>query len=211
VRHRGGIGMAAPLPPRTCRSPEMTTSVTLASVVRLVSAPRRSSGDMADLQAGARRVEGVSSAAARPLFGACADAPHALVAQHQEGQLTHDLLRHALRPPRVGHRHSGAWARGVVASTHCLLHRDWVLVCRRRTARRSGTARDVTHRASVVSRRQRTREPGGLATGRRKRWPSRSSVSPHASWRAAVPRQRIGRVFDRRGDQRLQKHSSCAA
>ena len=33
----------------TCRSPEMTTSVTLARVIRLVSAPRRSSGDMADL------------------------------------------------------------------------------------------------------------------------------------------------------------------
>jgi hypothetical protein len=36
---------------QTCKSPEMTTSVTLASVVSRVSAPRRSSGDMADLQA----------------------------------------------------------------------------------------------------------------------------------------------------------------
>ena len=147
----------------------------------------------------------------RLVFRTSDDAPHALVAQHEQGQLTHDLLRHALRPPRVGHRHSGAWAAVAVASTLCLAapHTTVCVRSRSRTARRSGDSRIDTHRAVVVSRRQHTRGPPGETgwASRQKRLPARSAVSPHASWRAAVPWQRIGRVYGTTGGERLRKHS----
>jgi hypothetical protein len=79
--------------------------------------------------------------------------PRALVAQDEQGHLAHDLLPHALRSPRVGHRHRaahGSCARRTNNITRLGRNRtparSAAAACSLRSARTRGSRRTCTQR-----------------------------------------------------------------